>query len=246
MLLGKPFVPVTNPQTSDTLGLPSSSSSTQSHPLPPCSLSPSNTTITEFTKATGSTHLQFTSAKDSRRSDTDSEKISSSPHANEDHENNATNMDTNLSNHLLSSEGSNTIQIDSNRHTDANPSVQPTPVVTPLQYPVCPSDHQPTSDSNDNPDSLLAPKSRPVMIRFYSTPTLPYLSPTRQQFRLPNAAPRFIKETLNASLQIDETRNTKTINQYLIQKEAGRGSFGTVWLVVDTTTNEQYVSLRTA
>lgn len=34
---------------------------------------------------------------------------------------------------------------------------------------------------------------RPGMVRFYSTPTLPCMSPTRQQFRLPNLTPRHIK-----------------------------------------------------
>lgn len=34
---------------------------------------------------------------------------------------------------------------------------------------------------------------RPSMVRFYSTPTLPCMSPTRQQFRLSNATPRPIK-----------------------------------------------------
>lgn len=81
--------------------------------------------------------------------------------------------------------------------------------------------------------------TRPSLIRFYSTPTLPCLSPTRQQFRLPNASPRLIKETLNASLRVDETG--KKINQYQIKEEIGRGSFGTVWSVVDTNTNEKFV-----
>lgn len=81
---------------------------------------------------------------------------------------------------------------------------------------------------------------RPGLIRFHSTPTLPCLSPTRQQFRLPNVSPRIIKETLDASLRVDETG--KTINQYLIKEEIGRGSFGTVWRVIDTQTDEQYVS----
>lgn len=93
--------------------------------------------------------------------------------------------------------------------------------------------------------TLTLPQSKPLvdrpgMIRFHSTPTLPCLSPTRQQFRLPNVSPRIIKETLDASLRVDETG--KTINQYLIKEEVGRGSFGTVWLVIDTQTNEKYVS----
>lgn len=90
------------------------------------------------------------------------------------------------------------------------------------------------------PQKPKMPVDRPSLIRFYSTPTLPCLSPTRQQFRLPNSSPRIIKETLDASFRIDETG--KTINQYLIKEEIGRGSFGTVWRVIDTNTQEQFVS----
>ena len=116
-------------------------------------------------------------------------------------------------------------------------SFQPSVIPHPLPATVQPKGS--LSKTNTMPKPAV-PKDRPGMIRFYSTPTLPCLSPTRQQFRLPNTAPRLIKETLNASLRIDETG--KTINQYLIKEEIGRGSFGTVWLVSDTTTNEQFVS----
>lgn len=94
-------------------------------------------------------------------------------------------------------------------------------------------------DSSDT-DLLPLPTDRPGMMRFHSSPAVPCLSPTRQQFRIPNSSPRMIKETLNASMKIDA--GEKTINQYLLKQEVGRGSFGTVWLVLDTTTNEQFVS----
>lgn len=45
---------------------------------------------------------------------------------------------------------------------------------------------------------------------------------------------------MNANLKVDETG--KTLNQYLIKEEIGAGTFGTVWKVVDTTTNEVFVS----
>lgn len=96
-----------------------------------------------------------------------------------------------------------------------------------------------SSDTQDT-DLLPLPTERPGMIRFHSSPAVPCLSPTRQQFRIPNSSPRMIKETLNASMKIDA--GEKTINQYSLKSEVGRGSFGTVWLVLDTTTNEKFVS----
>lgn len=111
---------------------------------------------------------------------------------------------------------------------------------TPVRPGMIPKDLHRSEQAKPAPTSKPG-MDRPALIRFYSTPTLPALSPTRHQFRLPNSAPRLIKETLNASLHIDETG--KKINQYQIKEEIGRGSFGTVWLVVDTITNEQFVSL---
>lgn len=99
-----------------------------------------------------------------------------------------------------------------------------------------PSETPPEPSALDIPEQ--AAGDRPNFFRYHSSPSLPSLSPTRHQFRIPNTTPRHIKETLNASLKIDETG--RTINQYQVQHAVGRGSFGTVWLVVDTTTGELY------
>lgn len=47
-----------------------------------------------------------------------------------------------------------------------------------------------TNIQNSTTNPLL---HRPNIVRFYSTPTLPCMSPTRQHFRLPNSHPRQIK-----------------------------------------------------
>lgn len=98
--------------------------------------------------------------------------------------------------------------------------------------------NQPTAPTNRLNIPASASNDRPGIFRYHSSPSLPSLSPTRHQFRIPNTTPRHIKETLNASLKVDETG--KTINQYQVQHAVGHGSFGTVWLVVDTTTGENY------
>lgn len=124
----------------------------------------------------------------------------------------------------VSEESSETASVD----TDAVVKVQhPRPVRLPVGYPTDPTTGAP---------SIM---DRPGMVRFYSTPSLS-LSPTRQHFRIPNVVPRTIKETLDASMHINDAG--KAINQYLTKAEIGRGTFGTVWLVADTTTNEQFVS----
>ncbi|KAK9459063.1 kinase-like domain-containing protein [Lipomyces oligophaga] len=64
-------------------------------------------------------------------------------------------------------------------------------------------------------------------------------SPTRQHSRPPSSPRREIKETLDARLTMlgaDKYR----VNQYEVNEEVGRGSFGAVYRVIDTITNQEY------
>ncbi|KAK9237289.1 kinase-like domain-containing protein [Lipomyces kononenkoae] len=64
-------------------------------------------------------------------------------------------------------------------------------------------------------------------------------SPTRHHRRVLSVVKPEVKETLNASLMRDG--DTQIINdQYVIQEEAGRGSFGAVYRAIDKVTNEVY------
>ncbi|KAK9387775.1 kinase-like domain-containing protein [Lipomyces mesembrius] len=64
-------------------------------------------------------------------------------------------------------------------------------------------------------------------------------SPKRHHRRVLSGFKPEVKETLNASLMQDG--NTQIINnQYVIQEEAGRGSFGAVYRAIDKITNEVY------
>lgn len=80
---------------------------------------------------------------------------------------------------------------------------------------------------------------RPGMFRFHSSPVIPSMSPTRQHFRLPNPSPRPIKETYNASAKEDAT-GRRTINHYIVDKEIGKGSYGSVRTAIDQLTNAKY------
>ncbi|KAK9245195.1 kinase-like domain-containing protein [Lipomyces tetrasporus] len=64
-------------------------------------------------------------------------------------------------------------------------------------------------------------------------------SPKRHHKRVLSGFKPEVKETLNASLMQDGDRQIIN-NQYVIQEEAGRGSFGAVYRAVDKTTNEVY------
>lgn len=57
------------------------------------------------------------------------------------------------------------------------------------------SNKQSTAEPTTNPIM-----KRPSMVRFYSTPTLPCMSPTRQHFRLPNSQPRQIKVCIEQNI----------------------------------------------
>ncbi|KAK9356747.1 kinase-like domain-containing protein [Lipomyces doorenjongii] len=64
-------------------------------------------------------------------------------------------------------------------------------------------------------------------------------SPKRHHRRVLSGFKPEVKETLNASLMQDG--DTQIINnQYVIQEEAGRGSFGAVYRAIDKITNEVY------
>lgn len=65
-----------------------------------------------------------------------------------------------------------------------------------------PSHHQHSSSNvpTNAPPPSKSFLQRPNMVRFYSTPTLPCMSPTRQHFRLPNSHPRHIKVRIDESL----------------------------------------------
>ncbi|KAK9368949.1 kinase-like domain-containing protein [Lipomyces kononenkoae] len=64
-------------------------------------------------------------------------------------------------------------------------------------------------------------------------------SPTRHHRRVLSGFKPEVKETLNASLM--QEGDTQIINnQYVIQEEAGRGSFGAVYRAIDKITNEVY------
>jgi [calcium/calmodulin-dependent protein kinase] kinase len=76
------------------------------------------------------------------------------------------------------------------------------------------------------------------MIRFHSSPVVTTLSPTRHHFRLPNDTPREIKETLNASYKEDEFG--RSINQYTVKEEIGKGSYGMVRVAIDENTKSKY------
>lgn len=94
------------------------------------------------------------------------------------------------------------------------------------------------SDASGDPQKAGPPPVRPALLRFHSSPAGATLSPTRHHFRLPNVAPRQVKETLNASYREDETG--KRINQYIVKECVGRGTFGMVFLAVDSETNTKY------
>lgn len=80
--------------------------------------------------------------------------------------------------------------------------------------------------------------ARPPLKRVHSSPSDVVRSPSRHHMRLISTTPKLIKETLDASYHEDETG--KTLNNYLIQEEIGAGAFGTVYRVVDTTTQEKF------
>lgn len=50
-----------------------------------------------------------------------------------------------------------------------------------------------------------------------------------------------VVETLGATTS--ETKEGKKINHYLLKKIIGQGAFGTVHIGIDTSTNQEYVSL---
>lgn len=80
--------------------------------------------------------------------------------------------------------------------------------------------------------------ARPPLKRVHSSPSDVVRSPSRHHMRLISTTPKLIKETLDASYHEDETG--KTLNNYVIQEEIGAGAFGTVYRVVDTSTQEKY------
>ncbi|KAM0251954.1 hypothetical protein ACHAQJ_007928 [Trichoderma viride] len=88
--------------------------------------------------------------------------------------------------------------------------------------------------SDDSRPSLASAVSEPVRLQGFA-------SPIRQHKRTPSAH-REIKETLNARVEFsnDETdgRTHHRINQYVIQDEIGRGSYGSVHLATDQYGNE--------
>lgn len=79
--------------------------------------------------------------------------------------------------------------------------------------------------------SLAPPATRPVLNRYYSTP-MNLMSPSRQHFRLHNPVPHHVKETL--TIKYLEDARGRFINQYQITRVVGRGSFGMVYLAVDS------------
>ncbi|KAB2576933.1 hypothetical protein BFW01_g2206 [Lasiodiplodia theobromae] len=83
---------------------------------------------------------------------------------------------------------------------------------------------------------------RPPVIKHVSAPA--YQSPLRHHRRAPSTS-REIKETLNARSEYSNSEDDGTaqhrINQYIIDQEIGRGSFGAVHLAVDQYGNEYAV-----
>lgn len=102
-----------------------------------------------------------------------------------------------------------------------------------------PSSGAPSSTSSDNKQTLKPVAMRPGMHRFHSSPVVPSMSPTRQHFRLPNPSPRPIKETYNASYREDAS-GRRLINHYVVDKEIGKGSYGSVRTAIDQDTNVKY------
>lgn len=83
-------------------------------------------------------------------------------------------------------------------HSHPNQLPQETPTQTRHHKTVSSSSVFP-SNSSSTSNTLL---QRPNMIRFYSTPTLSGMSPTRQHFRLANSHPRQIKVCIGNSFSI--------------------------------------------
>lgn len=77
------------------------------------------------------------------------------------------------------------------------------------------------------------------MVRFHSSPNMSTMSPGRHHFRLANESPREIKETLDAKWSVDSS-GKKMLNQYRLEEDIGRGSFGTVRVAIDVGTNIKY------
>lgn len=89
----------------------------------------------------------------------------------------------------------------SNPTHNPNQLSQETPIQTRQHHKTVSSSSSSVFPSN----SLLTSNTllqRPNMIRFYSTPTLPGMSPTRQHFRLANSHPRQIKVCIGNSFSI--------------------------------------------
>lgn len=93
-----------------------------------------------------------------------------------------------------------------------------------------------SSSSSQNSQGL----SRPNMIRFLSSPNVGTKSPTRHHFRLSNEGPRQIKETRDAKWSVDSVSGKKLLNQYLLEEDIGKGSFGSVKLGIDVGTKTKY------
>lgn len=98
----------------------------------------------------------------------------------------------------------------------------------------------PTPELNSTPTSepvlRAKPARRPSLNRFYSSPDL--LSPGRQHFRLRNLEHRPVKVT--PSIIVTEDANGRSVNQYKIIKSIGRGTYGNVYLAVDTETGQNF------
>uniref|UniRef100_A0A060T3J4 ARAD1C33946p n=1 Tax=Blastobotrys adeninivorans TaxID=409370 RepID=A0A060T3J4_BLAAD len=100
------------------------------------------------------------------------------------------------------------------------------------------------SEDRDQHGDLLqppVPPTRPAMLRFHSSPSFgSSLSPTRHHFRLANATPRRIKETLDAKYKADASGQTVRINHYRLVRDAGSGAFGSVKMAIDEKTGIKY------
>lgn len=127
---------------------------------------------------------------------------------------------------------------------DATANLSLTVPPPPAPRPALNADAQEPAAAAATPGQLKLPgpanlrPTRPVLQRFYSLPSAPTLSPARHHFRLQSAEPRMVKET--PSLAFSEDSRGRFVNQYLVRRVVGHGSYGLVYEAVDVETNTAF------